>query len=57
MKNEKIGKYLSIIGRVIAGGLAFLALLRLIPANGLLIWGGIFVCGSMIIIGNRLEQE
>lgn len=46
MKKDKLGKFLSILGKIIALTSVVLFMLKMIPANGIIQWSMLLVANS-----------
>ncbi|HIX29076.1 MAG TPA: hypothetical protein H9858_05210 [Candidatus Blautia stercoravium] len=55
MKKDKLGKFLSILGKIIALTSVVLFMLKMIPANGIIQWSMLLVAIILIFIGNKFE--
>ena len=54
-KNGELGKFLSILGKIIALTSVVLFMLKMIPANGIIQWSMLLVAIILIFIGNKFE--
>lgn len=57
MGKRKLGKLLSNIGRTIAVISALLAIVKVIPTNGMLQWGALIIGILFILIGEKIKVD